>query len=347
MSIRAKWQFAIWTGYGVLMLVMLRQYSPLSSAIVLITVCVVCGLCGASEFLRALVLWRNWLERPAWVLALRIGIAVPFLALAVQLACAAVVSGALRFGLVGFAPGERNPGLGAYVAYVANTSIVLWLWAGAWSSRQFLMRWRSGEIRHWQAVAQQHQLELELLRARINPHFVFNALNNLRALILEDPARARDMATRLSNALRYTLVHSQRTEVCVSEEVKLVRDYIALQKVHHEERLQVCWDVAPDTMDCKLPPMALQVLVENAIKHGIARTPGGGTLAITLRRSDSGQRPALDVVVSNPGHWQPSSDEGIGLRNLRAQLRLLGGPEAACTTSEAGDTVTVHLHLPQ
>ncbi|MFX8122133.1 histidine kinase, partial [Acinetobacter baumannii] len=91
-----------------------------------------------------------------------------------------------------------------------------------------------GEIAKWQAEAAARELELQVLRAQINPHFLFNALNNLRALINEDPARAREMLSRLSNTLRHTLQHSAKERVPLADELAVVRDYIALEQLHHE-----------------------------------------------------------------------------------------------------------------
>jgi hypothetical protein len=149
------------------------------------------------------------------------------------------------------------------------------------------------------AEAQRRGLELDLLRARLNPHFVFNALNNVRALINEDPGRARELVTRLSNTLRHALQHSQRERVSLAEEWAVMQDYLAVEAVHFEQRLRIEAELDPALAGVELPPMFLQLLVENAIKHGIARTPGGGLLRVQARRGEGG---GLQLVVENPGH---------------------------------------------
>jgi LytS/YehU family sensor histidine kinase len=219
--------------------------------------------------------------------------------------------------------------------------IILWLWIGAWGSSRYFARWRQGEIEKWQSEATQRSLELEVLRAQVNPHFIFNALNNLRALISEDPGRARDMVTRLSNTLRHTLHHSASERVPLVDELALVRDYVALEQLHYEERLHVHWRVAPDAESAHVPPMVLQLLVENAIKHGIACTPVGGEIEIDIAR-DGGR---LTVAVSNPGRWAPGPQAGIGLAHLRERLGRAGGPGAECRIAEEDGRVQVRLTL--
>jgi hypothetical protein len=129
--------------------------------------------------------------------------------------------------------------------------------------------------RNWHACAPRPNaaLERDALRARLNPHFMFNALNNLRALILEDPERARDMVTRLSRTLRQALAHNRSEQVTLAEELAVVDDYLAIEAVHFEQRLQVRQQIDADATQAQLPAMALQLLVENAIKHGIASRP--------------------------------------------------------------------------
>jgi LytS/YehU family sensor histidine kinase len=126
----------------------------------------------------------------------------------------------------------------------------------------------------------------------------------------------------------------------------VVRDYIALLQVHHEERLQVQWQVAPDTAGASLPPMVLQLLVENAVKHGIAQTPGGGTVAIAIARTRPEPGAPLRVQVSNPGRWQPGPEAGIGLANQREQLQRVGGPGATCEIEDRDGSVHVTLTIP-
>jgi len=173
-------------------------------------------------------------------------------------------------------------------------------------------------------VAQEAQLRG--LRAQLNPHFLFNCLNSLRELIVEDPRRAQTMVTQLSGLLRYSLQSDHTEQVLFEDEIQAVKDYLALEAIRFEERLHVNWNIAPDACNVPVPPMLLQTLVENALKHGISRRTEGGEISIQaiVRNSEL----ELEVVNSGELSEQPS-EEGIGLRNARARLQLLYGDRAS------------------
>jgi LytS/YehU family sensor histidine kinase len=219
------------------------------------------------------------------------------------------------------------------------------MWTAVRTGWQALRRFRAGELARQQAQRVQRALELDVLRGRLNPHFVFNALNNLRALILEDPTRARELVTRLSSTLRHALEHSPRQRVTLASELEVVADYLAVEAVHFEERLQVIQDIEPAATDALLPAMLLQLLVENAIKHGIAVTPGGGQLRINARIVGD----ELQLQVSNPGQLattRSSAGTGIGLEYLRAQLAQHSPRARFELTAESG-RVNAVLMIPQ
>lgn len=335
---RAVLQAVLWGGYVAISLAMVASFQRLNGSLVFVMVCVGALLWVASEGLRGLALWQRWLDRSPRSLLFCVVFMPPVFAALVQLTLLVINKAGIALGWLSFPPGTPQ-GWGVLAGYTANTSIMLWLWLSAWVGMQLLTRWRQGEIAKWQAEAAARALELQVLRAQINPHFLFNALNNLRALVNEDPARAREMLTRLSNTLRHTLTHSSRERVPLADELAVVRDYIALEQLHHEERLRVDWQVDPAATGASVPPMLLQLLVENAIKHGIARTAGGGVVDIAIRR----QGALLSFVVSNPGRWAPGSSDGtgLGLANLRERLARSGGEGAACRIDTDGGRVTV------
>lgn len=339
---RAALQAVVWSGYAIVSLGMIANFQALTGSLIFVMLALAVLLWVASEGLRALALRQAWLEGSSSALALRLALLPPLAAVAVQVALHGINTLGLLLGLLVF-PAGTPQGLGVLLAYALNTAILLWLWMAVWLGVKALQRWRQGEIAKWQAEAAARELELQVLRAQINPHFLFNALNNLRALINEDPARAREMLSRLSNTLRHTLQHSAKERVPLADELAVVRDYIALEQLHHEERLRVAWQVDPSTAGASVPPMLLQLLVENAIKHGIARTAGGGEVGITLRR-DGAQ---LTLTVSNPGQWQPGSSDstGLGLAHLRERLQRAGGPGADCRIEAADGRVNVTVTL--
>ncbi|KQY85830.1 sensor histidine kinase [Pelomonas sp. Root1444] len=339
---RIALQALLWGGYVAISLAMVANFQPLTGSLVFVMGCVGAGLWAASETLRKLALRGRWLDRSPRALLLRLALTPPLLALAVQCAIFGINWVGLSLGLLAFPPGMPRGGL-VLLSYTVNTTIMLWLWTAVWVGLQMLHRWRVGEIAKWQAEAAARELELQVLRAQVNPHFLFNALNNLRALINEDPTRAREMLGRLSNTLRHTLQHSAKERVPLADELAVVRDYVALEQLHHEERLRVDWQVDPATAGASVPPMLLQLLVENAIKHGVARTVGGGVVDIRIART--GER--LHIAVDNPGLWTPGATEGtgLGLVHLRERLARAGGAGADCRIAAANGRVNVSVEL--
>ncbi|WP_422010764.1 sensor histidine kinase [Roseateles sp.] len=335
-------QTLLWAAYVAISLAMVASFQRVSGSLVFVMACVGAGLFAASEGLRALVLRRGWLDGSPRALLLRLVVLPPLAAFAVQCLLFFINWAGLSLGLLSFPSGVPR-GWAVLLGYTLNCSILLWLWMAVWVGLQMLQRWRRGEIAKWQAEAAARALELQVLRAQINPHFLFNALNNLRALINEDPARAREMLSRLSNTLRHTLQHSAKERVPLADELAVVRDYIALEQLHHEERLRVDWQVDPATADASVPPMLLQLLVENAIKHGVARTAGGGVVDIAITRA--GER--LRIEVGNPGQWAPGASDstGLGLANLRERLARAGGDGAQCVVDAANGRVKVTVEM--
>ncbi len=191
-------------------------------------------------------------------------------------------------------------------------------------------RYNRLEIERLRVGAAVKEAELRALKAQVNPHFIFNSLNSLRALIDEDPARARQSVTQLANLLRYSLQSGQQESVPFEDELRVVNDYLSLEQVRHEERLRVRLDIAPETLVLPVPPMLLQTLVENAVKYGISNRTEGGEIAI-IARCEGG---ALRLQVTNPGELATSgvkphaASTGVGLRNAAERLRLLFGEGA-------------------
>lgn len=190
-------------------------------------------------------------------------------------------------------------------------------------------------------AAEVHALRLELvaqeaqlrgLRAQLNPHFLFNSLNGLRELIVEDPKRAQSMVTQLSALLRYALESDHIEQVPFEDEIRVVKDYLALEALRFEERLKVEWAITPESLKVPVPPMLLQPLVENALKHGISRRPEGGQISIKTTVRDS----LLQLEVINSGELpQQPSENGIGLKNARSRLQLLYGDQATIILENA------------
>ncbi len=312
----------------------------LTSGMLLISLALSFFLWLGSGALRMQANRLGWFELSGGALALRLLLAIGVIAVATQAGIAAALIPSLRMHWVNL-PNATPYGWGPLLGYWINTCVVLGFWTAAWVGRRALRRARESEIATLRAESARGVLELDALRARLNPHFVFNALNNVRALILEDPQRARELVTRLSASLRHALEHSQREWTTLREELAVVDDYLAVEAVHYEERLRVRIAVDPATLDARLPPMALQLLVENAIKHGIARTAGGGLLSLQASRYGE----ALIIDVTNPGRLGASTPgTGVGLAFLRQRLQDSGG---RISLDENADGVHARLEIPQ
>jgi hypothetical protein len=168
-------------------------------------------------------------------------------------------------------------------------------------------------------------LELKTIKSHINPHFIFNALNSIRALVDENPERARTAITQLSNILRSSMQAESLELAPMSREMDIIKDYLELEKIRFEERLNIVYDINKDTLKSPVPPMMLQTLVENALKHGIGKLKEGGTIKITSAYENSHH----EMSVQNTGHIiEPFNEEGFGVSSTRSRLNLLYGKEA-------------------
>src|SRR5580765_956350 len=188
------------------------------------------------------------------------------------------------------------------------------------------------------------EAELRALRAQLNPHFLFNSLNSINALVGSDPEGARRMCEGLGDFLRRTLALGARDEVTLGEELALVDRYLGIEQVRFGDRLRIERAVEPAAAACHVPPLLLQPLVENAIKHGIQDCVAGGVIRIEAKRAGE----ALRVSVENP--VDPDAPlrrgEGVGLENVRRRLEVFGARESQLTASRQGDVFRVLLTLP-
>ena len=181
--------------------------------------------------------------------------------------------------------------------------IMLWLvWSTIYFGLHLSWNYRQSEINRLELAVQSREAKLSALRLQLNPHFLFNSLNSVRALVSEDPAQAQTMITRLSRLLRKTLQSSKVLMAPLREELRLARTYLELEAVRLEERLQFTIDADPETHEVPVPPLFVQTLVENAVKHGIAKLPDGGCVCVTARCDADDM---LHVQVHNPGRRSP------------------------------------------
>ncbi|MCX6956085.1 MAG: histidine kinase [Verrucomicrobia bacterium] len=244
-------------------------------------------------------------------------------------------------------PVRADVGLGISISVsVINGAI---MFSGWWCVYMLYHVFHRLEIERLRTGAASKEAELRALKAQVNPHFIFNSLNSLRALIDEDPARARQSVTQLANLLRYSLQSGQLETVPFEDELGVVNDYLALEQVRHEERLRVRLDIDPEALPLPVPPMLLQTLVENAVKYGISTRAEGGEIAIIARC----ERGMLHLQVTNPGELATAETKtravstGVGLRNAAERLRLLFGETATLRLrAESPSLVVAEAVLP-
>lgn len=181
------------------------------------------------------------------------------------------------------------------------------------------------------------------LNAELNPHFLFNALNSIKALVLIDPEKARQSLVQLSGLLRYSITVPNKSEIPLREELEQIEDYIALEKIRLEDRLEVRIDIQPEALEALLPPLALHNLVENAIKHGISRQPEGGLLTVDCRILHS----HLTLTVENTGRLTEGPDTGLGNANLQQRLYLKYNGNASFSIRQSEpDKVRATVQIP-
>jgi two-component sensor histidine kinase len=188
------------------------------------------------------------------------------------------------------------------------------------------------------------EAELRALRAQLNPHFLFNSLNSIAALVGSDPEGARRMCERLGDFLRRTLALGARDAVTLGEELELVDRYLAIEQVRFGERLGFDKRIGPGAERCVVPPLLLQPLVENAVKHGVADRVEGGTIVIEAKREGG----LLHVMVENPLDEEAPSrrGSGLGLDNVRRRLDVYGAREARLDAVRDGEMFRVSLTMP-
>ena len=221
-------------------------------------------------------------------------------------------------------------------------ALVFFLWSVFYFIYNYFERYNTS----LKLEASVREIELNNLKSQLNPHFIFNALNSIRALVDEDPGKSKEAINQLSNILRNSLSTGKRGLTKFEEELKIVQDYLGLESIRFEERLQTKFDIDPESKDFLVPPLMIQTLVENGIKHGIAKLTAGGVIEMkTMVRNDR-----LTIQIRNSGHFvngAPRSEGGLGLENTRQRLKLIYGDSASFRILSENDTfVLTEVEIP-
>lgn len=192
------------------------------------------------------------------------------------------------------------------------------IWVLAYHAYHFYMREVNTTKVNAQLTIKAKQSQLDNLSAQLNPHFLFNSLNSIKALVVENPTGARRAIDLLSDLLRTSLYDKEHLTISIAEEMALVNDYVELEKLRFEERLTIKMNLDKSLDKVKIPPLSIQLLVENAIKHGVDKQIQGGTVDISVQKKEG----YVVVQVKNPGVFLKGEDAGVGLKNLSERLLL-------------------------
>jgi signal transduction histidine kinase len=227
-------------------------------------------------------------------------------------------------------------------------AFVMLAWSAAYLGIEFWRYSRVQERRALEARALAREAQLESLSYQLNPHFLFNSLNSIRALVQEDQGKARAMVTQLSEFLRHTLVSAPTEEVPLSDEVEVLGRYLDIERTRFDDRLSVTIDVDPDVAQVPVPSLILHPLVENAIKHGMRTSPAPLQVRIEARREDGDLRIEVANTGTLEGMENGSEDPdntGIGLRNVSERLAQLYPGRHSMQVVQDGDWVRAIIQL--
>lgn len=206
-------------------------------------------------------------------------------------------------------------------------------------------RSRRAERRALELQVVARDAELKVLRAQIDPHFLFNSLHSIASLTTTDPAAARRMCVRLGDFLRASLRVGQRAFIPLDEELTLVRGYLAIEQVRLGARLQVVEDVAEGAGELEIPPLLLHPLVENAVTHGIGHLLEGGRLEVRVAH-DAGGRVRVSIANTCDPDRPRRAGTGVGLENVRRRLATVYGHQAGLTVRDEPDRFEAEVVLP-
>lgn len=203
---------------------------------------------------------------------------------------------------------------------------------------------RAAEARVLETSVFARDAELKALKAQVNPHFLFNSLNSISALTSSDPSKAREMCILLADFLRMTLGLGEKSSIPLSEELSLLHRFLAIEKVRFGSRLQMTEEIPEDCKTMLIPPLLLQPLVENAVTHGIANLPDGGSLRLAAQC----QNGRLSILVENSfdAEATPNRRTGMGLQNVRQRLEARYEKSASMRVTADAATFQVSLSLP-
>ncbi len=227
---------------------------------------------------------------------------------------------------------------------IINWSLLFFLWSLLYILFHYINNYKKEEIKNLKWEAAKNEIELNKIKSQLNPHFIFNSMNSIRALVDENPELAKNAITQLANVLRNSLLISKKKLIPLSDELKIVNDYLSLEKTRFEEKLTIVKKIDADTENFQVPPLMIQTLVENGIKHGTSKLAEGGVVKILAHL----EKENLVITIYNSGFYNENSvsETGFGILNTKQRLQLLFGNSALFSIKNEDGEVKTQLIIP-
>lgn len=238
--------------------------------------------------------------------------------------------------------------INSFTNYLFNISVTVFIlylfWLILYFSFKLLENYQKEKLLNTKLQLEKTNFELQTLRQQLNPHFLFNSLNSIRALIIEDSQKARTSITQLSNLLRTTLISGKKNLVSIDEEITLVKNYLEIEKIRFDEKLK--YNIYYKISNVKIPTFIIQLLVENAIKHGVSKTNENGYINISVEEGFK----FITIIVENNGKWvnsKSSANTKIGLESIEKRLQLIYNGQASYKVVSKNNNVITTIKIPK
>ena len=325
-------QICGWGFIGLVTLFVIHNYKVnIPNWVIFGRITVVC-LAGIfiTHLLRLFIKWRGWLMQSIEKVIPKLIIVMVITSMLYSL----VILGAVDIFKLSVDGNKGLSFMARWLGSTVNNGLFIMPWVLIYYFYHFIEKSRKQQLDTLQLESLIKELELKTIKGHINPHFIFNSLNSIRALVDENPERARAAITELSNILRSSMQVEKAETVPFEKELDIIKDYLALENMRFEDRLKIEYEIDEDTLDQQVPPMMLQTLVENAIKHGISKQIKGGVVRIIsdfngdfheLAVQNTGQ---LNGYINGDARPDDLFGRGFGLSSTRDRLSLLYGEDA-------------------
>lgn len=308
-------QFVGWMAYGGLLLFAIASTQPSE-----VNLNMFLNLIGLVSFGVSITHFQRWMMiRWGW-LNLKLVNLTPRLLL-ISMVSSFLINAllyALDFALTINEKSYNPPNISEFMIGSLSIGVLILFWNAIYFTFHFFQKSRNQEISNLELTASNRESELKNLRSQLNPHFLFNSLNSIRALVDLDPVKAKVSITTLSNLLRQSLILGRENKVTIEQELDISKSYLDLEKIRFEERLRVRWEIDDMLLQNKIPPFSIQMMVENSVKHGISEIKEGGEVVVTIMKQEEG----FCIKVANSGVLGAGNSIGVGVQNIKKRLML-------------------------